>query len=286
MYGEMLKKRISEKDILPLIGIYDVFSAILASEKFEAVFCSGYGFSASHYGLPDEGFINWSDMLSFVGRVRQVAPNQHIIVDIDEGYGDPAIASNVAMRLESIGASAVILEDQKKPKKCGHLPGKEILSLDDYVPRLESVLQSRVSMYVIARTDSEGDDAVKRARLYADLGADAVLVEGISDLGEITRIRKSIPTHTALAVNLIGGGKTPPCTLSQLQGMGVNIANFSTPCLFAAHAAIKRSLDQLVESDGNIDCFSGEHVSLIENNKLLKKSLSDMHSIYDMHKIQ
>lgn len=284
MYGEMLKKRISKKEILPLIGIYDVFSAILASEKFEAVFCSGYGFSASHYGLPDEGFINWSDMLNFVGRVRQIAPKKHIIVDIDEGYGDPAIASNVAMRLESIGASAVILEDQKKPKKCGHLPGKELLSLDDYVPRLESVLKNRDTMYVIARTDSEGDDAVNRAKLYSDLGADAVLVEGISDLEEITRIRKSIPADTALAVNLIGGGKTPPCTLSQLQGMGVNIANFSTPCLFAAHAAIKRSLDQLLEGDGNLECFSGEHVSLVENNNFLKKSLSGMHSISDIYK--
>ena len=120
-YGEKLKSRIRSRRILPVIGVYDIFSAALAEKKFEAIFCSGYGLSASFYGLPDKGFITCNDMVSFVSRLRQKLNSVHIIVDIDEGYGSAESASTAVKMLEQAGASGLILEDQKRPKKCGHL---------------------------------------------------------------------------------------------------------------------------------------------------------------------
>ena len=118
--------------------------------SFDAVFCSGYGLAQSHMGLSDEGFIAWPDMVSWCQRIRAILPSEHIVVDIDEGYGDPRLAAIVARQLETVGASACILEDQRRPKRCGHLPGKEIIPVDDYLIRLKSVLAGRTDLFVFA----------------------------------------------------------------------------------------------------------------------------------------
>ena len=94
-YGQQLRERVNQGKILSMIGVYDAFSSLLAADKFDAIFCSGYGFSASYYGLPDEGFITWTDMVAYVQRVRAILKDTHIIVDIDDGYGDHTIAEIV-----------------------------------------------------------------------------------------------------------------------------------------------------------------------------------------------
>jgi len=274
-FGEELRNRINTGAILPLIGVYDVFSAALAARKFEAIFCSGYGFAASYYGLPDEGFIAWPDMVSHVERIRAVLPKSHIIVDMDDGYGDPNIAGNMAKRLERVGASAIILEDQRRPKKCGHLPGKEILDIDDYMTRLERVLKVRDSLFVIARTDAvDKDEAIKRAEIYTQAGADAILVEGIKNIEVIREIRETVGPDKAITVNLIAGGKTDPITLQELQKIGVNLVNYSTPCLFAAHEAINKALNDLKDRDGKL-LLEENSIDLTTNNNLLKELLAD-----------
>jgi len=274
-FGDKLRQRLAQGTILPLIGVFDVFSAALAARKCEAIFCSGYGFAASYYGLPDEGFIAWPDMVAYVERVRAVLPDTHIVVDMDDGYGDPNLAANMTRRLERVGASAVILEDQRRPKRCGHLPGKEILELSDYLRRLESVLQVRDRMFVVARTDTqELEEALRRASIFARAGVDAVLVEGITEIGVIPRIREAVGPDVGITVNLIAGGKTGPVTLTELESLGVNLVNYSTPCLFAAHAAINRVLDSLAERDGKL--LPDENgVELAVNNQLLKEMLAD-----------
>ena len=138
--GEKLRQRLATRNVLPAIGIYDAFSASIAARYFDALFCSGYGFSASYFGLPDEGYITWTDLLHYVEQVRYILPGVHLVVDIDDGHGDANIAVNLVRRLGQIGASAVIFEDQKHPKQCGHLPGKQISDLEDYLSRLRAVL--------------------------------------------------------------------------------------------------------------------------------------------------
>ena len=272
-YGELFRERLSQVGILPLIGIYDLMSASIAAKHFEAIFCSGYGFSASQYGLPDEGFITWTDMVNYVERVRTILPDTHIVVDIDDGYGDPNIASTVVRKLERVGASAVILEDQKRPKKCGHLPGKELLEINTYLSRLNAVLDSKDKMYVIARTDSPNiDEGIIRANRYAEVGADAIMVEGLTDISQISRIRESIPDKVSITVNLIAGGKTPPITLEDLKNLEVNLVIYSTPCLFAAHAAIDETMEEMISSD-LIITENRSKISLKESNELLRNNL-------------
>jgi 2-methylisocitrate lyase-like PEP mutase family enzyme len=272
-HGKSMRARMAQDDILPLIGIYDVFSAALAARKFEAIFCSGYGFAASHYGLPDEGFIAWTDMVSYVERIRAVLPETHIVVDIDDGHGDANIAANFARRLERVGASAVILEDQRRPKRCGHLPGKEILPLEEYLPRLEAVLQVRDELFVVARTDTTDiEEGILRAETFARAGADGVLVEGITDLSQISRIREAVGDEIVITVNLIAGGKTPPVTLQELKRLGADLVNYSTPCLFAAQSAIEVALDDLLDQDGELRVVEGG-IDLTTNNDVLKEML-------------
>src|SRR5687768_13357881 len=114
-YGSLLRREMARRDIIPFIGVYAVFSATVAAEHFDALFASGFSFAASQYGLPDIGFIPWTEIVTFVQRVRAVLPHQHLLVDIDDGYGDGDIAAHVVSVLESAGASGVVLEDQQRP---------------------------------------------------------------------------------------------------------------------------------------------------------------------------
>ena len=104
-----------------------MFSASIAARHFKGLFLSGFGFAASHYGLPDIGFIAWGDMVAYVQRVRTVLPRHHLLVDMDDGYGDADIACHVTRLLESVGASGVVIEDQRRPRRCGHFNGKQLL---------------------------------------------------------------------------------------------------------------------------------------------------------------
>jgi len=115
-HGKRMRIALSKRDIIPFIGVYDVFSASIASKYYDSIFISGFGFAASYYGLPDIGFISWSDITSFVQRVRTVLPDQHILVDIDDGNADVEVACRVVSLLESLGAPGVIIEDQKRPR--------------------------------------------------------------------------------------------------------------------------------------------------------------------------
>jgi 2-methylisocitrate lyase-like PEP mutase family enzyme len=166
------------------------------------------------------------------------------------------------------------MEDQVRPKKCGHLPGKEILPIEQYLVRLRHVLNVRRHLYVVARTDSEGEDALNRIKRYAEEGADAVMIDGLRDLSILKRVREVIPPTTNLVVNLIQGGKTEPVTLSTLKAANVNITLFSTPCLFAAHAAVERVLDEIATNDGILSNEMRENSkTLTVNNATLKENL-------------
>src|ERR1700731_1106263 len=157
-YGNALRNEISNDSITPLIGIFDMYSASIAAQHYDGMFVSGFGFAASYYGLPDIGFIAWPDMVNFVQRLRLAFPRQHLLVDIDDGYADPEVACHVVEQLEDIGASGVILEDQKRPRRCGHVSGKQILPIGEYLEKLNLVLETRSELVVVARTDATDEN--------------------------------------------------------------------------------------------------------------------------------
>jgi 2-methylisocitrate lyase-like PEP mutase family enzyme len=270
--GDALRSDIQTRGILPLIGVYDVFSASIAARHFDGIFISGFSFAASHYGLPDTGFISWSDIVDFTQRVRTILPRHHIIVDIDDGYCDPEVACHVVSLLENMGASGIILEDQLRPRRCGHLDGKELMALDDYLDKLERVLERRNHMYVIARTDAIDEaEALHRARAIAATDADAILVEAVRDLEFVKKLSKE--TGRPIAFNQIAGGKSPPATLTDLQAAGVSIVNYSTPCLFAAREAVNTAMLELKQNDGLLAAPQSTDNSVQGCTDLLKENL-------------
>ncbi|MGE0472116.1 MAG: oxaloacetate decarboxylase [Nitrospirales bacterium] len=250
-HGTLLRDEMHKGRLLPFMGIYDVFSATVAARHFNGLFLSGFSFAASFYGLPDIGFICWTDLVALTQRIRTVLPSHQLLIDIDDGFGDSEIAAHVVCLLEAAGASGVIIEDQKRPRRCGHFPGKQLLELDEYLLKLKRVLATRHELVVIARTDaSDPEDRMRRARTFSDCGADAVLVEALPDLAIAKQIRDSI--KCPVMVNQIAGGKSPAWSFQDLEAMGVSLVNYSTPCLFGAHSGMEDSLVRLKEQGGKL----------------------------------
>lgn len=272
-YGKKLRERIAGPGTTPLIGVYDMYSASIAAQHYDGMFVSGFGFAASYYGLPDIGFIAWPDMVAFVQRLRGAFPHHHLLVDIDDGYVDPEVACHVVEGLERIGASGVILEDQKRPRRCGHADGKQVLPLEEYLEKLHRVLETRQDLVVVARTDATDEhDILHRAERLAATDADVVLVDGVRSVDWIRRIRE-VTGGKPLLFNQIAGGKSPRLSLGELSDLGVDVAIYSTPCLFAAHEAVDSALSDLKAADGRlprVDPASGVGVraatSLLERN--------------------
>ncbi|AEW94407.1 MULTISPECIES: isocitrate lyase/PEP mutase family protein [Streptomycetaceae] len=277
-YGHALRTEISGPRTTPLIGIYDMYSASIAARHYNGFFVSGFGFAASYYGLPDIGFIAWPDMVAFVERLRLAFPHHHLLVDIDDGYVDPEVACHVVQRLEKAGASGVILEDQRRPRRCGHADGKLILPLEEYLAKLELVLESRRDLLVVARTDAtEEDEILRRAAALAETDADVVLVDGVRSVEWIRKVRKVIGGKPLL-FNQIAGGKSPRISLPELTELGVDVAIYSTPCLFAAHTAIDTALAELKAADGRLPEMGENGVGVKVSTELLEKNISRHHA--------
>jgi 2-methylisocitrate lyase-like PEP mutase family enzyme len=246
--GDTFRRRLCSEKLLCLIGVYDVFSARIAAQRFEGVFCSGYSYAASAYGLPDVGYVNWRDIADFSTKIRHVLPSTHILVDVDDGFGDEVVASNTVRILELNGLSAVMMEDQKRPRRCGHFEGKEVLPVKEYLIKLSRVIAARKGIFVIARTDAtDAAEALDRAAMYAEAGADGVMVEAIRDLETLAKLRSwvSVP----IMVNQLHGGKSPNWRFDELEDAGASILICSTPCLFAAQYGMERYLDKMLEEN-------------------------------------
>lgn len=272
-YGDSLLKEMAKQDLLSFIGVYDVFSASLAARYYDGIFISGFSFAASFYGLPDIGFIAWPDIVAFVQRVRTVLPHHHLLVDIDDGYADTEVACHVVSLLEASGASAVIIEDQQRPRRCGHFDGKQLMELQDFVMKLNKVLTTRRDMLVFVRTDAaDPDEIISRAKAFAAAGADAVLIDAVQDLGLIRHLKKQL--NCPLMFNQIAGGKSPAWSLRELADAGVSLVNHSTPCLFAAQAAIDGAMKSLQQNNGSLKIPAQGDVNVEACTAVLNENLA------------
>jgi 2-methylisocitrate lyase-like PEP mutase family enzyme len=272
--GARLKEAVRAEGVTPLIGIFDMFSASVAARHYDGLFVSGFGFAASHYGLPDIGFIAWPDIVAFTRRLRLAFPWHHLLVDIDDGYADPEVACHVVGHLEAGGASGVILEDQDRPRRCGHVDGKRLLPLDDYLEKLDMVLRTRRDLVVVARTDAtEEEEILRRAEALAATDADVVLVDGVRSAAWLRKI-KAVVGGKPLLFNQIAGGRSPRFSLAELGELGVDVAIYSTPCLFAAQEAMDEALTRLAHDDGRLPAGPVGVASCLD---LLERNISRHH---------
>lgn len=245
-------------DVHPLIrqgrlmvvpGVYDVLSAKIAERVgFPAVVLTGYGVSATYLGEPDFGLLTQAEMLDVARRVT-AAVRISVIVDGDTGYGGPLNVQRLVRELVAMGARGVILEDQRWPKRCGHMRDKEVIPAEEHAAKIRAARDARgqAPFMITARTDAletHGlEEAIRRALLYKEAGADVLFVEGPRNREELAEIGRRLPPP--LAVNLIEGGRTPLCSLEELAEMGFFSVGFVVSGLYAAARAIERTLRQL-----------------------------------------
>ena len=235
----------------PLVvpGVYDAIGAKIAQKVgFEAMFQTGYGTSATLLGMPDYGFIGATETLDNARRISN-SISVPLIVDIDTGYGNALTVRKLIQELESAGVSGVFLEDQKWPKRCGHMKGKDVITKEEYVEKLQSAIDAKSSkdFIIVARTDAraiEGlDGAIERGNYYKKIGADVIFVEAPKSLEEMKKIGKSI--NAPLVANMIEGGATPINSASKLHKMGYRIILYPLSILYANTFATLKILHEL-----------------------------------------
>ena len=238
----------------PLVmpGVYDAIGAkIVEKVGFEAMFQTGYGTSATLFGMPDYGFIGSTETVDNARRICH-AVSTPVIVDADTGYGNALSVWKLVQELEEVGASGIFLEDQRWPKRCGHMQGKEVIQKDEYTEKLQAALDARSNkdFIIVARTDAraiEGlDKAIERGLYYKKIGADAIFIEAPKTIQEMKIIGKSI--NAPLVANMIEGGATPIISKSKLHKMGFKIILYPLSVLFSNTYSTLKLLQELKKS--------------------------------------
>jgi len=269
---QVLKRLLERDELLIAPGCFDGLSARLVEEAgFEAAYLSG-GAVARSLGIPDIGLVTMSETIERAAQVV-AAVKLPIIADADTGYGNAVNLVRTVREFERIGVAAIHIEDQITPKRCGHLDGKEVISLGEMEKKLEAALAARTDseFCIIARTDARGvhgfDDAIARARSFAKLGVDAIFVEAPQSEQELAEIPLRIP-DVPLLVNVFKGGKTPMLPIKRLQQMGYRIAIYPSETQRAAIHAMRMALATL-KRDGTTESIDEALTTFKERDRVV-----------------
>ncbi|MEM3306370.1 MAG: methylisocitrate lyase, partial [Saccharolobus sp.] len=246
-----------ESDFLIIPGVFNPFTAILAKKVgFKAVYLSG-GALTSSYGLPDIGLISLEEVADMVRKIKEVV-DIPVIVDADTGFGEAINVYRTVKVLEKAGADAIQIEDQRMPKKCGHLEGKEVVEPLEMVQKIKAALKARKNAMIIARVDSRGvynlEDAIERAKIYVEAGADVIFPEALISKEEFAKFAKEV--KAPLLANMTEFGKTPYIKAQEFKEMGYKYVIFPVTLFRVAAKAMKDALEVLLRE--------GTQVNLLE----------------------
>jgi len=251
MAHSSIKAALAANEFIVAPGIFDMISALVADRMgFKALYATGYGTVASHLGIPDAGVATYTDMVGRMGRFAQGCKTP-VISDADTGYGGLLNVRHTVMGYEAAGVTAIQLEDQEVPKKCGHTPGRRVIPAEEMALKIEVAAEARKSddFLIIARTDARTslglDEAIRRGKLYRKAGADIVFIESPESEEEMKRIGGEIDAPL-LANNVDGGGRTPILSAEKLASFGYNIAIYPAVGFLTMAAALERSYAHLL----------------------------------------
>ena len=252
-----LRTRLAEDRILVAPGVYDALTALVAQQSgAEAAYLSGASIAYTRFGRPDIGLVTMSEVAEVISTIRDRV-DLPLIVDADTGYGNALNVQRTVRLFERYGATAIQLEDQNLPKRCGHLAGKTLVSGAEMVGKIHAALDARVSedTLIVARTDAiavEGiDAALDRAHSYMEAGADVLFIEAPQDDSQFAAIMDRFRGKVPLLANMVEGGKTPLRPASELQAMGYSIAIFPGGAVRAIAATAQRYYQNLLETGSN-----------------------------------
>ena len=249
-----LRRMLDDRRLVVAPGVFDGISAQLVRRTgHHAAYLTGAGVAASGFGLPDIGLVTQTEMVERARMVVRALGEVPLIADADTGYGAPINVVRTVQEYQAAGVAAIQLEDQAFPKRCGHLPDKELVPVEQFELTLRAALDARTDpgLLVVARTDARGplglDAALDRARRYAAAGADVVFVEAPQSSEEVERIAAEVPGP--LLINLVLGGLTPMESAERLQELGFAIAIHPSVLLADAALGMLSSLCLLNGSD-------------------------------------
>lgn len=249
--GARFRALVERDGILPIPGAHNGMAALQAKAAgFEALYLSGAAMTAS-MGLPDLGIITVDEVAFFIRQVAR-ASGLPVLVDGDTGYGEALNVMHMVRTFEEAGAGAVHIEDQRLPKKCGHLNDKKLADARDMAAKVAAAAKARRTLYLIARTDaatSEGiDGAVARAKLYVEAGADAIFPEALTDAEMFREFARRMPGVPLLA-NMTEFGRTPFFTAQEFEEMGYRMVIWPVSSLRVANKA-QEKLYAALKRDG------------------------------------
>ena len=238
-----LKAKFDSGEMIVAPGIFDMISARIADNMgFDAIYMTGYGIAASYLGLPDAGLASFTDMVDCVRRIAG-GTQTPLIADGDNGYGGPQNVQHAVRGYERAGASAIQIEDQAFPKKCGHTPGRRVVPIEEAALKIRVAVESRddPNFLIIARTDARTahglDEALRRGEAFAEAGADILFIESPESEAEMEKICRSF--DKPLVANMVEGGLTPVLPAERLKELGFSLVIYPGTGFLATGAALE-----------------------------------------------
>jgi 2-methylisocitrate lyase-like PEP mutase family enzyme len=269
-----LRERLAKRGIVVAPGVFDAFSALLAERAgFEALYLSGASIAYTRLGRPDIGLVTLTEVADTLAKIceRVALP---VIVDADTGFGNAINVLRTVKELERAGASAIQLEDQAMPKRCGHLGGKTLVPADEMAGKIRAALDARRSAetLVIARTDAvavEGlEPALARAEAYREAGADVLFVEALRSVEDMRAATAHFAGRAPLLANMVEGGKTPLLAAPELESIGFSIVIFPGGLVRALARAGTDYFENLKRT-GSTAAFAGRMLDFEQLNALI-----------------
>ncbi len=278
-----LKSLLKGKEILVVPGAYDAISARLVQEAgFKVIYATGAGISNSQFGFADVGLTTQTEILEQVRRIVS-AVDRPVMVDVDTGYGNVLNLIRTVKEFERAGAAALQIEDQTFPKKCGHFEGKDVVDREEMVNKIKAAVDTRVdgNLTLIARTDARAvfgiEEAIERAQVYVEAGADVIFVEAPQTEEEMRKIGREISVPKV--ANIVEGGKTPLLSARELEGLGFRVALFANCVLRVSVRAIQRALRHLFEAGSTTEILD-DMITMKERNRI-----TGLDEIYRLEKL-
>jgi 2-methylisocitrate lyase-like PEP mutase family enzyme len=254
----ILRLKLEKRQFFAAPGIQDMIAAVIARElDFEVVYGTGYWLTASAYGLPDAGIATYSQMVDRMATLVKSSGKAAVIADADTGYGGLLNVHHTVRGYEAAGVTAVQIEDQEFPKKCGHTPFKRVIPAADMVDKIRVACEARTdpNLLVIARSDARAVEGfgkmLERCEAYAEAGADIIFPEALASEAEMRTACASI-SKPCLA-NMADGGSTPILPAKKLQEIGYACAIYPALSALAAAAAVRHALTRFKESGTSLN---------------------------------
>jgi len=251
-------------------GAFDALSARLAAQAgAKAVYMTGFGVAGAAFGVPDIGLVGAAEMVERVGVLSQAASPVPLIADGDNGHGGPLNAARLTAAYEQAGAQCIQLEDQVSPKRCGHMDGKEVVTLTEAASKIRAAAGARSStrFKIMARTDARAthglDEALRRGESFLNAGADILFIEApqsVEELGIIARAFAGVP----LVANLVEDGKTPMLSPKELGELGYKIVLYPVSALLAVARRLEGIYAALLHARA-----TGERMSFDRYNEIV-----------------